>query len=355
MEGSFHCRPKERRNVRIRYYRCFRDGHFYAKGKGLRHLKMKGSVKIDSVCPAMIKAEEDKATGVIRVSYIHTHVGHLQELGRLNLSKSERAEIAQKVAMGIPYGTILDTIRESVKNQDVGRLHLTTRKDIWNVQSSFGLMGTEKGFIHGSDRTSVEVWVAQMQKQSEIVRFYKPQGACMPEEPDLHENDMVLIIATDAQIEMLLKLLCVVSYVALAAMATPAPDAASSSNDAMCAATPPPDDNACDSPERPDDRLAFENLYFDERSKDVNKVRSVNSSFFFTHHLLHTVQRLSPGGSSQSQDLAMWIFIEFLKAAPLFMGMGCIMTIFVALRQKWSDLADSESSVKIRWTKPATC
>ncbi|KAF6214980.1 hypothetical protein GE061_009728 [Apolygus lucorum] len=197
-------RPKERRNVRIRYYRCFRDGHFYAKGKGLRHLKMKGSVKIDSVCPAMIKAEEDKATGVIRVSYIHTHVGHLQELGRLNLSKSERAEIAQKVAMGIPYGTILDTIRESVKNQDVGRLHLTTRKDIWNVQSSFGLMGTEKGFIHGSDRTSVEVWVAQMQKQSEIVRFYKPQGACMPEEPDLHENDMVLIIATDAQIEMLL-------------------------------------------------------------------------------------------------------------------------------------------------------
>ncbi|KAF6208518.1 hypothetical protein GE061_016976 [Apolygus lucorum] len=199
--------PKERRNVRIRYYRCFRDGHFYAKGKGLRHLKMKGSVKIDSVCPAMIKAEEDKATGVIRVSYIHTHVGHLQELGRLNLSKSERAEIAQKVAMGIPYGTILDTIRESVKNQDVGRLHLTTRKDIWNVQSSFGLMGTEKGFIHGSDRTSVEVWVAQMQKQSEIVRFYKPQGACMPEEPDLHENDMVLIIATDAQIEMLLKMI----------------------------------------------------------------------------------------------------------------------------------------------------
>ncbi|KAF6200953.1 hypothetical protein GE061_005400 [Apolygus lucorum] len=139
--------PSDRRNVRIRYYRCFRDGHFHTKGKGLRHMKMIGSIKINGVCPAMMKAEEDKATGVVRVSYIPTHVGHLQELGRLNLSKSERVEIAQKVAMGIPHGTILDTIRESVKNQDIRRLHLTTRKDIWNVQSSIGLMGTEKGFI----------------------------------------------------------------------------------------------------------------------------------------------------------------------------------------------------------------
>ncbi|BES97914.1 ZnF_C2H2 [Nesidiocoris tenuis] len=96
--------PLDRRNVRIRYYRCFRDGHFLSKGKGLRQMKKKGSIKINSVCPAMMKTEEDKTTGAVRVTYIHTHVGHLQEFGHLNLLKSKRAEIAQN----IPYGIILD-------------------------------------------------------------------------------------------------------------------------------------------------------------------------------------------------------------------------------------------------------
>uniref|UniRef100_A0A146KMX9 Uncharacterized protein n=1 Tax=Lygus hesperus TaxID=30085 RepID=A0A146KMX9_LYGHE len=153
------------------------------------------------------------------------------------------------------------------------------------------------------------------------------------------------------------RLLCLVIFVALTAVATPALDSSRVSDDGMCAASPPTDvvGDACGSPDHPDGQPAFENLFSGVRRGDLDKVRSVNSSSFFTHHLLRTVQRLTPGGTSQSQDLALWMFVEFLKAAPLFMGMGCLMTIFVALRQKWSDLAASQSSVKIRWTKPATC
>ena len=202
---SDRCGPKDLPEVVTRYFRCSRDGFFKKKGKGLRHLKVKGSIKINGVCPASIKTSKSKATGVISVTYIHTHVGHSQELGRLNLSKTERAEIARKLAMGIPYKTILDCVRESMKTGRVRRFNLTTRKDIWNVQSSFHLRQTERGFIHGNDRTSVEAWVNLMKEESDVVRLYKPQGTRSPDIPELLENDMVLIIATEAQLEMLQK------------------------------------------------------------------------------------------------------------------------------------------------------
>uniref|UniRef100_A0A146LRP1 C2H2-type domain-containing protein n=1 Tax=Lygus hesperus TaxID=30085 RepID=A0A146LRP1_LYGHE len=154
--------PKDRREVVTRYYRCFRDGFFRKRSKGLRQVK---SIKVNGVCPASIKTVKNKVTGVICVTYVHTHVGHSQEVGRMNLSKSERAKIAGKLASGIPDDTISDSVRDTMKSDGVKRHHLTTRKDVWNVERSFNLRLTERGFIRGNDQKSVEVKLVQEESE----------------------------------------------------------------------------------------------------------------------------------------------------------------------------------------------
>lgn len=83
-------------NKIIRRFKCFRDGTFSSKGKGMRRPKKKGSCKIGGVCPAGISLSEDRHTGVTRVTYVGTHVGHDTDMGKLNFSVDETApELAE--------------------------------------------------------------------------------------------------------------------------------------------------------------------------------------------------------------------------------------------------------------------
>ncbi|BES91654.1 Zinc finger protein [Nesidiocoris tenuis] len=183
---QFTCRsgPHDRREYVIRYYRCFRDGFFKRKSKGLRRVKVKGSIKINGICPAVIKTETNKTTGVVRVTYVRTHVGHSRELGLLTLSKSERAEIARNLAMGIPQKTILDHARESMKSGEVRRSHLTTPKDIWNIRQSFNLPRTERiSSINGNDSTNDdETCVEVMLEDPDVFAFDEPESAILADE-----------------------------------------------------------------------------------------------------------------------------------------------------------------------------
>lgn len=54
---------------------CHRSGNYIAKGKGLRHLKMKGSNKINGFCPASMKVVVDKDKKC-KVHFMHEHIGH---------------------------------------------------------------------------------------------------------------------------------------------------------------------------------------------------------------------------------------------------------------------------------------
>lgn len=99
---------------------------------------------MNGVCPASIEVEENITNGLIHVKYIQTHVGHSTGLNHLNLSINEKIMIARKLAKGIPHNNILDSLRKSKKNSDIRRLHLTTRKDLWNIQTSFGIRVPKK-------------------------------------------------------------------------------------------------------------------------------------------------------------------------------------------------------------------
>ena len=124
---------KQRKNVRKIKYTCHRSGNVTKKGKNIRALKTQGSNKINAYCPAEMNVEIHN--GKCLVKFCKSHVGHRQDkdLGHLFLSTSDRQLIAAKIASEIPFQTILDDIRGSISNCHLDRLHLLTKKDLYNI------------------------------------------------------------------------------------------------------------------------------------------------------------------------------------------------------------------------------
>uniref|UniRef100_A0A6P7H3N2 Uncharacterized protein LOC114346599 isoform X2 n=1 Tax=Diabrotica virgifera virgifera TaxID=50390 RepID=A0A6P7H3N2_DIAVI len=185
----------------ITKYTCHRSGYYIPhKKKGLRHLKKQGSVKINGFCPASVTLQLQN-NGSCIVNYISTHVGHDNNLKHLWLTSSERETIAKKLALKIPFEEILDGIRDQGNQVSVQRIHLLTRKDLYNIQASFNL--TSKAVKRKNDSQCIDAWVKQIQNDGDCVIYYKPQGVYLEESPDLNAEDLVLITMFDIQLDLL--------------------------------------------------------------------------------------------------------------------------------------------------------
>lgn len=70
-------------------YVCHRTGLFQSEGKGIRHLKVQGSHKMNGYCPTeiFVKILND---GKCEVEFVAQHIGHSDNLGHLSLNKHER-------------------------------------------------------------------------------------------------------------------------------------------------------------------------------------------------------------------------------------------------------------------------
>ncbi|XP_054261130.1 uncharacterized protein LOC128985556 [Macrosteles quadrilineatus] len=133
---------------------CHRSGCYVPKGNHKRCLKTQGSSKINGYCPAKMCLIE-KSDGICYLNYLNTHIGHDDLLVHLTLSKTERTNLAEKIASKIPFDEILDGVRNSVKGK-CDRLHLLSRQDLFNIQNEFNL--SSSGISHENDAISVEFW-----------------------------------------------------------------------------------------------------------------------------------------------------------------------------------------------------
>ncbi|BES87454.1 Zinc finger protein [Nesidiocoris tenuis] len=189
-------------DFKLSYYNCCRSGYYTAKGKGIRHLRTKGSRKIDGYCPSELKVKFD-THGKYTVTHFEKHWGHGVELQHLGPTAEERALIASKIAAKIPSREILYEIRRNVSNpEDFKRLDLLTIKDLNNIKASFNL--SSDYMKHQCDALSVDAWVKELsQDESNCVLYYKPQGESCEEFAQLSEQDFFLAIMTNAQATML--------------------------------------------------------------------------------------------------------------------------------------------------------
>ena len=203
-DSSFVRATGEKGNVdkTTTYYYCNRSGYFTSSGKQKRHLKSQGSCKVNSYCTASIIVRTTPEKG-IKVQYYPTHYGHATSLGHLRLSEKERVTIAGKFLQGVTFERILDDIRCNV-DTSLRRIHLTTRKDITNIQQAYGLRDFQH---HADDATSVMLWVEATRKHiPSPVLLYKQQGKLPGIECKyLLENDFMLVLQTPLQAEVLKK------------------------------------------------------------------------------------------------------------------------------------------------------
>ncbi|XP_047112053.1 uncharacterized protein LOC124788816 [Schistocerca piceifrons] len=184
------------------YYVCHRSGQFTSKGDGRRHLKLTGSNKINGKCPAEIKVQYKE--GKCHVTFVSTHVGHDLDLSHLNLTEKEQMKIAEDIAAGIPFPTVLQKIQETVQSSNLKRVHLTTMQDLHNIAAAYNL--SSKSVRHSNDAISVEAWVQEVQQSDNpCVLFYKPQETINDLYPELKSEDFALIIMNNAQGEILTK------------------------------------------------------------------------------------------------------------------------------------------------------
>ena len=167
----------------------------------MRSIKSQGTAKINASCTAAMVVTQKEQKQDLQVNVCTSHYGHSISMGHIRLKEEDRYLIAAKIAQGVAFERILDDIRESI-GENVNRLHLTTRKDIHNIERSFGLRRAER---HKNDATSVDVWVQDMVKcDTNPVLLYKPQDQDTTQDcPSLGRNDFILVLQTPLQRDLL--------------------------------------------------------------------------------------------------------------------------------------------------------
>lgn len=123
----------------VRRYRCHRSGNYVDKceqknSKRKRRLKVGGTKKLQSFCPAEYTIRESLCDKSCTVILQNVHVGHdihdIKELQFARLSKAEKQDIAEKLILNVPENTILDNIYH---NGIPSRFIFTNKQDIRNI------------------------------------------------------------------------------------------------------------------------------------------------------------------------------------------------------------------------------
>lgn len=109
-------------------------------------------------------------------------------------------QLAGQLAQGVNFDRILDDIRDNIQDQFC-RMHLTTRKDLLNIERTYGLKGIER---HRDDALSVKAWVEELKEDdNNPVLLYKSQGDAPP--IGLNREDFILVLQTPLQADMMKK------------------------------------------------------------------------------------------------------------------------------------------------------
>lgn len=119
------------------YYKCYRNGFYTSKNSDQRHLKNKGSYKINGYCPASINVTISKLTKKCAIKFNGNHVGHENKLGYSFLDKDKftKNDKASKISQYIPFVQILDEIQDNIiSDNHLKGTHLLSKKDLCNIE-----------------------------------------------------------------------------------------------------------------------------------------------------------------------------------------------------------------------------
>lgn len=157
------------------YYSCHRSGYYTPRGNSLKRLKAQGSKKIGGYCPANMKIVTSES-GLCKLEYTKTHVGHDNDLCHLFLNKEDKDILASQIAVKKPFEEILKDVKNSVPESE--RLHFVSKKDLQNINQSFKVSSE---LLDESDKirvvdVDVSLLFNDISDGNDCIQFYKPQG-----------------------------------------------------------------------------------------------------------------------------------------------------------------------------------
>ena len=181
---------------------CNRNGFQKIIENRKRKPNLKGSCKINTVCPARMYVTDYPHKVTVDYIQTHTHSVAFDQTKYLPMPKSIRNEISQKLSLGIPVNTILNDIRQNVgnlqsrENEEIKYYQFVNRKNIMDMKRKI----TDNIFKkHEDDATSTMLWVQYLQALTNSpVLLYKKQHQVIPSLP-LASEDFILILMTYEQ------------------------------------------------------------------------------------------------------------------------------------------------------------
>ena len=144
------------------YLYCNHSGKIGLRGKGMRHIKTQGSCKTGTSYIANMRVMTDSVTGAVKVDYCSTPTQHNVKLAHLPLPPDVKHNIAAKLHDGVRIESILDSIRDSVLDNTIGRRQLLSRQNILNIKNKLNIRSIMK---HSNDHFSTSAWVEELQSQ----------------------------------------------------------------------------------------------------------------------------------------------------------------------------------------------
>ncbi|GFS30280.1 uncharacterized protein NPIL_499441 [Nephila pilipes] len=123
-------------------------------------------------------------------------------MGRMQITREEKDELARKLEKKIPIETIFDEIRDSFIDK-LERIQLVTRKDLLNLKVECNI--SSEGIMDTNDVVSVGKWVHSLRgSEDSPVILFKDQNIYNEDGyPGLKAEDFLLVIMNSSQRDML--------------------------------------------------------------------------------------------------------------------------------------------------------
>ncbi|KFM82667.1 hypothetical protein X975_19121, partial [Stegodyphus mimosarum] len=181
------------------YYYCHRSGVHESKATGKKMIKIQGSNKVGTTCPAsMVVTEYDAHPGQVWVTFWKTHVGHDHKRSRAFLAENERDFIAKKLAMGVSFDNVLDEMINGEAEINSEALHPIDNPDLHSMKRFLSNCSN----YHPDDIASVEFLIQELELSSEMATlYYKPQGE-VDETGHFEIDDFMIILISSFQFKM---------------------------------------------------------------------------------------------------------------------------------------------------------
>src|SRR6218665_21201 len=137
--------------------------------------------------------------GSVTMTYYPEHKCHSCDISHIRLGREQREGIAVKLAAGIPFDNVLDSVHSFASASSVNALQFLRKQDLVNIVRKFGIQKDKVQYKN--DAHSVAAWIHSTRQQlssKNLVRFIKFQGESAA--VNLKSEDFMLVLASDAQI-----------------------------------------------------------------------------------------------------------------------------------------------------------